>query len=51
MTSKSGVRRDATCTARITKLAIVPPSLYAGKNMLTPGRRGLFETVMKSAKS
>src|SRR5258705_1802228 len=41
MTSKSCVRRPATCTARMTRLAIVPPSLYAGKNMLSPvGRVG-----------
>src|SRR5262245_1158372 len=39
MTSKSGVRREATCTARMTRLAMVPPSLYAGKKKLTPGGR------------
>src|SRR5437867_6023544 len=39
MTSKSGASRSATCTARITRLAMVPPSLYAGKNMLSPAGR------------
>src|SRR5262245_29796756 len=37
MTSKSGVRRLAVCTARMTRLAIVPPSLYAGKKYDRPG--------------
>src|SRR3982750_4818803 len=41
ITSKSDVSLPATCTARMTRLAIVPPSLYAGKNMLSPvGRVG-----------
>src|SRR6185503_7459155 len=46
ITSKSGVRRPATCTARITRLAIVPPSLYAGKKMLRPGGRGARESAI-----
>jgi hypothetical protein len=37
ITSKSGVSRSATCTVRMTRLAIVPASLYAGKNTLRPG--------------
>ena len=36
MTSKSGVSVAATCTARITRLAMVPLSLYAGKKTLRP---------------
>src|SRR6185503_14283417 len=46
ITSKSDVRRPATCTARMTKLAIVPPSLYAGKKMLSPGGRGERESAI-----
>jgi hypothetical protein len=40
MTSKSGVRRRAVCSAPMTRLAIVPASLYAGKNTLSPGFDG-----------
>jgi len=41
MTSKSGVSSEAVLTARITMLAMVPLSLYAGKKMLRPaGVRG-----------
>ena len=36
MTSKSGVSSDAAWTARITMLAMVPLSLYAGKKTLRP---------------
>src|SRR5262245_33932230 len=46
ITSKSDVRRPATCTARMTRLAIVPPSLYAGKKMLSPGGRGTRESAI-----
>src|SRR5262245_125516 len=46
ITSKSDVRRPATCTARMTRLAIVPPSLYAGKKMLSPGGRGERESAI-----
>src|SRR4030095_4256405 len=46
ITSKSDVRRPATCTARMTRLAIVPPSLYAGKKMLSPGGRGARESAI-----
>src|SRR4051812_17213419 len=46
ITSKSGVSRPATCTARMTRLAIVPASLYAGKKTLNPtGRPGVPETM------
>src|SRR5436190_3578394 len=37
ITSKSGVNRPATRTAWITRLAIVPASLYAGKKTLRLG--------------
>src|SRR5262245_36552530 len=46
MTSKSDVRRPATCTARMIRLAIVPPSLYAGKKMLSPGGRGARDSAI-----
>ena len=36
MISKSGVRSEAALTARITMLAMVPLSLYAGKKTLRP---------------
>jgi hypothetical protein len=47
MTSKSGVSSDAALTARITMLAMVPLSLYAGKKTLRPaglgaGSAGIF---------
>src|SRR5262245_61833856 len=50
MTSKSDVRRPATCTARMTRLAIVPPSLYAGKKMLSPGGRGARDSAIEEDK-
>src|SRR5437762_3391639 len=36
MISKSGVRSEAVLTVRITMLAMVPLSLYAGKKTLSP---------------
>ena len=32
----------------ITRLAIVPPSLYAGKNTLSPGIGGHFTAILPS---
>ena len=40
MTSKSGVSSAAACTARMTMLAMVPLSLYAGKKTLRPAGSG-----------
>ena len=41
MTSKSDVNSAAALTARITMLAIVPLSLYAGKKTLRLGGKGI----------
>jgi hypothetical protein len=46
MISKSGVSSEAALTARITMLAMVPLSLYAGKKTLRPAGRSAGEADM-----
>ena len=49
MTSWSGVSLRAVRSAVITRLAIVPLSLYAGKNMLSPASRGRAACAWRTA--
>src|SRR6476646_11018323 len=48
MTSKSDVSLRAARSAEMTRLAIVPLSLYAGKNTLSPGFRVAGEVIEES---
>ena len=48
MISKSGVSSEAVLTVRITMLAMVPLSLYAGKKTLRPAGFGAGDADMKS---